>query len=40
MTDRIGEFPVRVRAMTADQVDQVLRAQGAGDSRRFGDIAL
>jgi hypothetical protein len=26
--------------MTPDQVDEVLKAQGAGDKRRFGDIAI
>ena len=40
MTDRIGEFLLRIKAMTADQIDQVLEAQKAGDTRRFGDIAL
>jgi hypothetical protein len=40
VTERIGDFLVRVGAMTADQVDRVLEAQKAGDGRRFGDIAL
>jgi hypothetical protein len=40
MTDRIGEFLVRIRAMTAYHVEEVLRAQKAGDSRRFGEIAI
>jgi hypothetical protein len=40
VTERIGDFLVRVGSMTADQVDQVLEAQKAGDARRFGDIAL
>jgi hypothetical protein len=40
MTDRIGEFLVRVKAMTPEQVDQVLEAQRSGDPRRFGNFAL
>jgi predicted ArsR family transcriptional regulator len=40
MTDRIGEFLIRIKAMTAHQVDRVLEAQKAGDTRRFGDVAL
>jgi hypothetical protein len=40
MSERIGEFLVRIKSMTPDQVDKVLGAQEAGDKRRFGDIAL
>lgn len=40
MSERIGEFLVRIKAMTPDQVDEVLKAQKAGDKRRFGDIAI
>jgi hypothetical protein len=40
MADRIGEFLIRIGAMTAGQVDHVLRAQKSGDTRRFGEIAL
>jgi hypothetical protein len=40
MTDRIGDFLVRIGAMTPDQVQTVLRAQESGDSRRFGEIAV
>ena len=40
MTDRIGEFLVRVGAMTPDEVYAVLRAQAAGDARRLGEIAV
>jgi hypothetical protein len=38
--DRIGEFLMKIGAMTEAQVQQVLQAQEAGDERRFGDIAL
>jgi hypothetical protein len=37
---RIGEFLVAIGKMTPEQVDQVQRAQKAGDKRRFGEIAL
>ena len=40
MNEKIGEFLVRIKAMTPDQVDEVLNAQKAGDNRRFGDIAV
>ncbi len=40
MKQRIGEFLVKIGAMTQEQVDQVVKAQEAGDARRFGDIAL
>ena len=39
MTDRIGDFLVKIGAMTPDQVQEVLRLQRAGDMRRFGEIA-
>jgi hypothetical protein len=38
--ERIGQFLVRIAVMKASQVDHVLRAQKAGDSRRFGEIAV
>ena len=38
--DRIGEFLMKIDAMTAAQVQQVLQAQESGDKRRFGEIAL
>lgn len=38
--DRIGEFLLRMKAITPDQVAQVLEAQQAGDGRRFGEIAF
>ncbi len=36
----IGDFLVRIGAMTDEQVEFVLRLQAEGDSRRFGEIAL
>ncbi len=39
MADRIGEFLVRIGAMTPAQVEQVLTAQKKGDKRPFGEIA-
>ncbi len=39
MADRIGEFLVRIGAMTPAQVEQVLKAQRNGDKRPFGEIA-
>ena len=38
--ERIGEFLVRIQAMNTHQVRQIVQAQSAGDSRRFGDIAV
>jgi hypothetical protein len=40
MSERIGEFLVRIGAMNGDQVEQVLRLQRDGDKRRFGEIAI
>ncbi len=40
MADRIGDFLVRIGAMTPEQVAEVLRKQKAGDKRVFGEIAL
>jgi hypothetical protein len=40
MTDRIGDFLVRIGVMKPDQVEEVLRLQQAGDKRRFGEIAV
>lgn len=40
MNERIGEFLVRIKAMTPDQVREVLEKQKAGDPRRFGEIAV
>jgi len=38
--ERIGEGLVRIRAMTQDQVDHVLKIQDGGDKRLFGEIAI
>ena len=40
MSNRIGEFLIRIGAMTQEQVDHVLRLQSQGDSRIFGELAL
>jgi len=40
MTDRIGEFLLQIEAIKPYQVDDVLRAQKAGDNRLFGEIAI
>jgi hypothetical protein len=40
MTDRIGDFLVKIGAMTPGQVQNVLLAQTGGDKRRFGEIAI
>ena len=39
MSDMIGEFLMNIGAMTQDQVHEVLRAQRAGYSKHFGEIA-
>ena len=40
MADKIGEFLVKIKAMTPQQVDHVLKLQAGGDTRIFGEIAL
>jgi hypothetical protein len=40
MTERIGDFLVRIGAMQLWQVEEVLKAQKAGDDRLFGEIAI
>ena len=40
MEHRIGDFLVKIGAMTPEQVQHVLRVQKAGDKRIFGEIAL
>lgn len=40
MTEKIGEFLVWIGVMKPYQVDDVLRAQRAGDNRLFGEIAI
>ncbi len=39
MAEKIGEYLIRIGAMTRDQVSRVLELQAAGDQRRFGAIA-
>ena len=40
MAMKIGEFLVSIGVLTQEQVDFVLLAQVAGDTRRFGEIAV
>jgi hypothetical protein len=40
MTEKIGEFLMRIGVMTQHQVDEVLEVQKAGDTRMFGEIAI
>jgi hypothetical protein len=40
MAERIGDFLIRIGAMKKPQVEEVLEAQKAGDSRSFGAIAI
>ena len=40
MESRIGEFLVKIGAMSKDQVNKVLQLQEEGDGRIFGEIAL
>jgi hypothetical protein len=40
MAERIGDFLVRTGAITPAQVESVIAAQKAGDSRAFGEIAV
>jgi hypothetical protein len=40
MAERIGDFLVRTGAMQQQQVEAVIAAQKAGDTRTFGDIAV
>jgi hypothetical protein len=37
---RIGDFLVKIGAMTPEQVSAVLKIQELGDTRKFGEIAL
>ncbi len=39
-TQRIGDFLVRIGAMTADQVSQVLKKQKSEPDRLFGELAI
>jgi len=40
MTERIGEFLQCIGVMNQQQVQEILDAQKAGDSRLFGEIAI
>jgi hypothetical protein len=40
MGNRIGEFLIRIGAMTKDQVEDILLKQRRGDTRVFGEIAI
>jgi len=40
MTEKIGEFLQRIGVMNQKQVQEILDAQQAGDSRMFGEIAI
>jgi hypothetical protein len=40
VSQRIGEFLLKIGAMNQAQIDHVLRLQSEGDSRIFGEIAL
>ena len=40
MPERIGDYMIRTGAMNQSQVDEVVRAKTAGDTRHFGDIAI
>lgn len=40
ISEKIGETLVRIGAMKPYQMDDVLRAQKAGDNRLFGEIAI
>ena len=39
MSEKIGEYLIRIGAMTPEQVSRVIELQRAGDKRRFGAIA-
>jgi hypothetical protein len=40
MAERIGDYLVRTGAMQQSQVESVIAAQKAGDSRAFGELAV
>jgi len=40
MSEKIGEFLQRIGVMNQKQVQEILDAQQAGDSRMFGEIAI
>jgi hypothetical protein len=40
MSEKIGEFLQRIGILNQQQVQEILDAQKAGDSRLFGEIAI
>ena len=40
MSEKIGEFLVRIGAMTEKQCEEILQIQQLGDKRYFGEIAV
>jgi hypothetical protein len=40
MANKIGDFLLKVGSLSQLQIDEVLRAQAAGDTRLFGEIAV
>jgi hypothetical protein len=40
MAEKIGEFLRRIGVLNQQQVQEILDAQKAGDSRLFGEIAI
>ena len=40
MTEKIGEFLLRIGVMNQQQVQEILDTQKAGDNRMFGEIAI
>ena len=40
MSEKIGEFLIRIGVMIAEQVKEILQAQQSGDMRLFGEIAI
>jgi hypothetical protein len=40
MTEKIGEFLQRIGVINEQQIQEILDAQKAGDSRMFGEIAI
>jgi hypothetical protein len=40
MSEKIGEFLVRIGAMTEKQCEEIILIQQSGDKRYFGEIAV
>ncbi len=40
MSERLGDYLIRMGKMTQSQVDEVVRAKTSGDKRHFGEIAV